>query len=111
MNESLEFIEKLDLMEIFKSVQTFSSIFRDKLLSFGYSFFPEAPSDCISVVNVLKNPVEFRTILREKHTTIIAGGHGLIKDKVLRVSHTGLFDKYQIDYLIDLFKKYSYLLL
>jgi len=111
LDNSLNFITKYGIDSIHDAVQNFSHVFRETLSSFGYSFFPETPSPVISVIKTRKDPLEFIKILSEKHNVVIAKGHNKIKNKVVRVSHIGLYSEGEIEYLIALFKNYKYLLL
>ncbi len=111
LKESLDFIEMFGIENVFGEIEKFASKFRDGLSKLGYTFFPESPASCITVINVRKKPEEFINVLNEKHNVIVANGQGILKDRVVRVSHIGLFTETQIEYLIDLFNKYRNLLI
>jgi len=111
LKKSLDYMISIGLENIIKNVEHFSLLFREALQKMDFSFFPDNPSSVISVINTNKNPEQFIVKLKEKHNVMVAQGAGKIKDKTVRVSHIGLFSDHQIQYLIDLFKIYHYLLL
>ena len=47
----------------------------------------------------------WRKLLREKYQTVIAGGMGGLKGKIVRVAHMGFVTKKDLDQVIDSFKK------
>ena len=47
----------------------------------------------------------WRKLLREKYKTVIAGGEGGLKGKIVRVAHMGYVSKDDLDQVIRAFKK------
>jgi aspartate aminotransferase-like enzyme len=61
-------------------------------------FAPESPSEACTAIKVPKgiDGAKIPTMIRENHGVAIAGGQAHLKGKILRISHMGYVNTYDI---------------
>lgn len=93
LTESLKMILEEGLANVFQRHQRLGEMMRAGLAELKLDLLPKAEV-ASNTVSVVKMPPGFETaillkILREKHQVMVAGGHGPLKGKIIRIGHVG----------------------
>lgn len=98
---SLKMLRDVGREELFASHERLAAATRNAAKALGLELFSQAPSPVLTTVKV---PSSFSTdqgkkitkIMQEKHHVIITGGQDELVGKILRLSHFGYTDKFDV---------------
>lgn len=98
LSVALKRIREEGIEAIVKRHERLAAATQAGVTSLGLRLFSKAPSNAVTaVVGPEKIDVEkMRTILREEHGLLVAGGQGKMSGKIFRIGHMGYFDKYDV---------------
>ncbi|MBI5123427.1 alanine--glyoxylate aminotransferase family protein [Candidatus Roizmanbacteria bacterium] len=95
--------------KIFKKHLELKDYFREQIRKIGLKLVVDDKEASPTVTSIWPpegvDEVAWRKLLREKYKTVIAGGMGGLKGKIVRVAHMGYVTKSDLDQVIDSFKK------
>ena len=98
LDVSLQLIQGEGLLNVWARHERLARGLRQSSAAMGLKTFSTSPSNAVTA---LVMPERFdgevlRTVLREKHGIIVAGGQDHLKGKVIRVAHLGYYDESDI---------------
>ncbi len=109
LDTSLQLMRKQGKEKIFQKHINLMKILRSGVSKLGLDLF--VADDCASpTVTSIKVPVgieakNWMDILKDKYNTVLAGGMGETKGKIIRVAHMGFVNKKDIEKVISALKK------
>ncbi|MEK6704287.1 MAG: alanine--glyoxylate aminotransferase family protein [Bdellovibrionota bacterium] len=100
LQESLRIIKEEGLHSVFKRHELLARATRNAVQSIGLELFAqESPSPAVTAVKVpssIKEGKKLPTLMRDKYGVTIAGGQDELEGKIIRLSHIGYCDKFDI---------------
>jgi len=109
LRESLKLIREEGLDRIFARHREIAEFTRASIKSLGLRLFPEErwASNTVTAVRVPEGlrAEEIIMRMREEHATIIAGGQGELKGKILRIAHIGRVSREDMARAIEVLSK------
>jgi aspartate aminotransferase-like enzyme len=99
LEASLERIKQEGLKNLFARTEKLARATREGVKALGLELFaPESPSEACTAIKVPKgiDGAKIPTMIRENHGVAIAGGQAHLKGKILRISHMGYVNTYDI---------------
>lgn len=99
-NEALKMIEEEGLLNVFKRHENLANRFRKGVNNLGLKLFVDDKyiSNTITAVEFEEDKTpKLKNIMEEKFNIVIAGGQGILKDKIIRVGHMGYVNREMID--------------
>lgn len=109
LKTSLELMKKQGREKVFKKHVELRDYFRREVKKIGLKLVVKDEEASPTVTSIW--PPEgvdesvWRKLLRDKYQTVIAGGMGGLKGKIIRVAHMGFVDKKDLDSVIAALKK------
>ncbi len=106
-NESLKMIEEEGLKNVYERHKKLALKFRSEVKSLGLPLFVDERyfSDTITAITVEEKALQLKNIMEEKFNIIIAGGQGILNNKIVRIGHMGSVDEEMIDKTVQALKK------
>lgn len=106
---ALSIMRKQGREKIFKKHLELRDYFREQIKKMGLKLVVDDRDASPTVTSIWPpNGVDetaWRKLLREKYDLVIAGGMGGLKGKIVRVAHMGYISKFDLDQVVDAFKK------
>ena len=99
LEASLERIKQEGLKNLFARTEKLARATREGVKALGLELFaPESPSEACTAIKVPKgiDGAKIPTMIRENHGVAIAGGQAHLKGKIVRISHMGYVNTYDI---------------
>lgn len=109
LQSALTLMKKDGKEKIFKKHLELRDYFREQIKKIGLKLVVSDQEASPTVTSIWPpkgvDEASWRKLLREKYNTIIAGGMGGLKGKIVRVAHMGYVTKSDLDQVVDSFKK------
>ncbi|MBI5127260.1 alanine--glyoxylate aminotransferase family protein [Candidatus Roizmanbacteria bacterium] len=109
LEKALVLMNKQRKENIFKKHLALRDYFRQQLKKIGLKLVVDEKNASPTVTSIWPpeqvDESAWRKLLREKYQTVIAGGMGGLKGKIVRVAHMGFVNKKDLDQVITAFKK------
>ncbi len=109
LEKALTLMKKQGKESIFKKHLALRDYFRQQLKNIGLKLVVEDKNASPTVTSIWPpghvDEASWRKLLREKYQTVIAGGMGGLKSKIVRVAHMGYVSKKDLDQVVAAFKK------
>jgi aspartate aminotransferase-like enzyme len=99
LEASLERIKQEGLKNLFARTEKLARATREGVKALGLELFaPESPSEACTAIKVPEgiDGAKIPTLIREKYGVAIAGGQAHLKGKIVRISHMGYVNTYDI---------------
>jgi aspartate aminotransferase-like enzyme len=99
LQASLELIKSEGLQNLFARTEKLARATREGAKALGLELFaPESPSEACTAIKVPKgiDGEKIPKLIREKYGVAIAGGQDRLKGKIVRISHMGYVNSYDI---------------
>ncbi|MDR0723739.1 MAG: alanine--glyoxylate aminotransferase family protein [Endomicrobium sp.] len=94
LQEAIKFIKDKKIENIWNDCKILAKAARVGMQALGLKLFAEVPCEVVTSAIVPENiGGEIIKTLREKYGISIAGGHGKLKDKIIRLAHMGYIGK------------------
>lgn len=96
--EALRIIRTRGLENLWQHYGRLAQATRAGMQALGLEIFPQRPSDALTAVKTLPGleGKDLVRVLREKHGFTVAGGQGQLKGKIMRVTHMGDYDHFDM---------------
>ncbi len=96
--ESLKQIRSRGLENLWRHYARLAHATRNGMQALGLEIFPQLPSDALTAIKAPQgiDGKELVKSLREQHGFIVAGGQGQLKGKIMRVTHMGDYDHFDM---------------
>jgi aspartate aminotransferase-like enzyme len=106
-NESLKIIEEEGLYNVYKRHEKLATRFRDGVKKLGLDLFVDKKyySNTITSIKLQNKADKLKDIMEDEFNIVIAGGQGILKDKIIRVGHMGCVSEEMINLTLDSMKK------
>ena len=109
LKTALEIMKKQGQEKIFKKHLELKDYFRKQIRKLGLKLTVDDKEASPTVTSIWPpegvDEAVWRKLLREKYQTVIAGGMGGLKGKIVRVAHMGYVTKKDLDRVLIAFKK------
>lgn len=109
LQSALSLMKKEGREKIFKKHLELRDHFRKQIKKMGLKLVVDDKEASPTVTSIRPpegvDEASWRKLLREKYDTVIAGGMGGLKGKIVRVAHMGYVLKSDLDRVVDVFKK------
>jgi len=109
LQAALSLMRKQGREKIFKKHLELRDYFRGQIKKMGLKLVVNDQDASPTITSIWPpagvDEAVWRKLLREKYNTVIAGGMGGLKGKIVRVAHMGFVTKSDLDQVIDSFKK------
>ena len=109
LRTALKIMKKQGREKIFKKHFELKDYFRRQTRKIGLKLVVSDKEASPTVTSIWPpegvDEASWRKLLREKYNTVIAGGMGLFKGKIVRVAHMGYVTKKDLDQVVRSFKK------
>mgnify|MGYP001574392356 CR=1 FL=1 len=109
LQTALKLMKEQGREKIFKKHLELKDYFRGQIKKIGLKLVVDDKEASPTVTSIWPpegiDEASWRKLLREKYNTVIAGGMGLLKGKIVRVAHMGYVSKKDLDEVIISFKK------
>jgi len=98
LRRSLEMIKEEGLEEIWERHHRHALATREAVRALGLKIFAKEPSNILTIVDLSStiDGKKLRGILSRKYGIMVAGGQGRLEGKVIRISHMGYVDDFDI---------------
>ena len=99
LQESLRMIQEEGLQNIFKRHDILAKATREGVKALGLELFSHAPSSAVTAVKVpvqIQDGKQVIKVMRDKLGVVIAGGQDELEGKIIRLSHFGYCDRFDI---------------
>jgi serine---pyruvate transaminase len=103
VDAALKMIKNEGMENIWKRHEKLSNACREGCKAIGLKLFGNSPSYAVSAVNIPDgvNFSEFNKILKLKYGITVAGGQDHLKGKIMRISHLGYYDEFDMVTMIS----------
>lgn len=100
---ALRMIKAEGMENIWKRHEKLSNACREGCKAIGLELFGNSPSYAVTAVNIPEgvNFSEFNKILKLKYGFTVAGGQDHLKGKIMRISHLGYYDEFDMVTMIS----------
>ncbi|KKP60290.1 MAG: Phosphoserine aminotransferase apoenzyme / L-aspartate aminotransferase apoenzyme [Candidatus Roizmanbacteria bacterium GW2011_GWA2_34_18] len=109
LQTALKLMKKQGREKIFKKHLELKDYFREQIRKIGLKLVVDDKEASPTVTSIWPpegvDEASWRKLLREKYNTVIAGGMGGLKGKIVRVAHMGYVSKKDLDQVLISFKK------
>ena len=98
LRKSLRILKECTIEKIWDEHHKRAEAVRKAFVKMGFKLFSESPSDAVTAVCLPEgiDGSELVKFLREKYDTSIAGGQEKLKGKIIRISHLGWQDEFDV---------------
>jgi aspartate aminotransferase-like enzyme len=98
LDVALQMIRDEDLRNVWTRHERLARGLRQGCAAFGLETLSSSPSNALTALRMPQgmDGEALRTLLREKHGVIVAGGQDHLKRKIIRIAHLGYFDELDI---------------
>jgi len=109
LQTALRLMKEQDRDKIFKKHLELKDYFREQIRKIGLKLVVDDKEASPTVTSIWPpegvDEASWRKLLREKYNTVIAGGMGGLKGKIVRVAHMGYVSKKDLGQVLIAFKK------
>jgi aspartate aminotransferase-like enzyme len=99
LQEALRMIQEEGLQNVFKRHDLLARATRNAVAALGLELLSNAPSNAVTAVKIpalIKDGKAVNKIMRDKYGVTIVGGQDELEGKIIRLSHIGFCDKFDI---------------